>query len=542
MQIRKNWITLGAYFYLLIPFLIFCLGFLKPIISIPALILLCFVIRRVIKHPRAGDITFNKSELAIAILVILCWVWLSGIGGYAFQNWDFHWRNAVFRDLINFQWPVYYPSVASLQPGTQMQPVYSLVYYFGYWLPSALLGKIAGWQAAQFGLFAWTCLGIFLATVLIKTYVKTNLVFVVCFLIFFSGMDAAGTITLRALTPGLYPSLWPPIQHLEWWAGAFQFSSFTTQLFWVFNQTVPVWICMAIHLANPNPRRGLFLFSLCFFFAPLPALGFAPFVLMEFPRKTFDPENLSLQIGTFEYKPFLKKIAEDFKPILSFENLFGGAVILIISSAFYSVNRTTGSLRLYNFAPFSILALLLFIPYEWFILWVIFAKKYYRNLYWYFVGIILFVCPFLVIGKGTDLVMRVSITALFLLMVWSIQAIINPKKIFRPLLIAVLLLGSITSIYEINRSIYRTASYYFDSANQQIRYAGSVNLEELNIPKFPEKDHPGFLQADAFASFSNTPISTASNFIADVGQSQIFNFMFRSPSIHQDSAEKKLQN
>ena len=54
------------------------------------------------------------------------------------------------------------------------------------------------------------------------------------FLIFFSGMDILGA---------LYSSRLPDLlaydaMHLEWWTNDFQFSSLTTCLFWVFNQTV----------------------------------------------------------------------------------------------------------------------------------------------------------------------------------------------------------------------------------------------------------------------------------------------------------------
>ena len=33
--------------------------------------------------------------------------------------------------------------------------------------------------------------------------------------------------------------------YLEWWTD-FQFSGFTTQLFWVFNQAIPAWVAVII--------------------------------------------------------------------------------------------------------------------------------------------------------------------------------------------------------------------------------------------------------------------------------------------------------
>ncbi len=167
------------------------------------------------------------------LLLTGLWVFLSGVGGYAFQNWDHHWRNAVLHDLITYNWPVVYSS-------PEKGPITMLVYYVGYWLPAALAGKIFGWQAANFVLFLWTWLGVFLVISHLSLKLKTTALKAALLLIFFSGMDALGVL----LFANEYPTLWPPIQHLEIWSGNLQYSSFTTQLFWVFNQVIPAWLCM----------------------------------------------------------------------------------------------------------------------------------------------------------------------------------------------------------------------------------------------------------------------------------------------------------
>ncbi len=117
MAIKKHWVAVGAYGYLILPFLIFCLGFIKPIFSIPASLILAFSIYHINTQLKNEDlIHFTKNELLIGILLIGFWVWLSGIGGYAFQNWDFHTRNAIFRDLVIYRWPVYYTGLGENNP------------------------------------------------------------------------------------------------------------------------------------------------------------------------------------------------------------------------------------------------------------------------------------------------------------------------------------------------------------------------------------------------------------------------------------------
>ena len=48
--------------------------------------------------------------------------------------------------------------------------------------------------------------------------------------------------------------------HIEWWARFYQFSSFTTQLFWVFNQAVPAWIATLLVLSTKRVG-GMFLLT-----------------------------------------------------------------------------------------------------------------------------------------------------------------------------------------------------------------------------------------------------------------------------------------
>ena len=150
-----------AYIYLLIPVILFCMGWLNVIATIVVcLIIVAGFISIWRCLPLKDMFEFRKLDFLFMLVALGLWIWLSGVGGYAFQNWDHHSRNAVFRDLINYPWPVVYhfqPSVSS-QFGIPSTLIMS--YYFGFWLSSALIGKIWGWGAANFVLFLWTYVGI----------------------------------------------------------------------------------------------------------------------------------------------------------------------------------------------------------------------------------------------------------------------------------------------------------------------------------------------------------------------------------------------
>jgi hypothetical protein len=155
----------AGYIYIVLPFLIFIIGWLKwyyaLIISATVLISLFFSFNQYEPYPKL-DIKKYPKKIIIAFSVIILWVLFSGIGGFGYQNGDHHFRNAIFRDLITHEWPVIY-DIQGIELNHPLKgKTFMLVYYIGYWLPSAVVGKLFGWSAANFSLFLWTVLGLFL--------------------------------------------------------------------------------------------------------------------------------------------------------------------------------------------------------------------------------------------------------------------------------------------------------------------------------------------------------------------------------------------
>jgi hypothetical protein len=97
--------------------------------------------------------------------------------------------------------------------------------------------------------------------------------------------------------------------------------------------------------------------------------------------------------------------------------------------------------------------------------------------------------------------MRASIPTLFMLFLWSAETLSAPKSVVKAGLILLICIGAITPIYEINRSIYRTASYFFSPPSTVEKLVG----QEVNIytPTSFEFDHPYTLTADSYKSLAN---------------------------------------
>jgi len=574
-----KWLHRLTYLYLLLPFIIFCLGWLRLVIALPIVLLMLWVVWKLwaIGSPKSSRSTpvgpdFSNRvqsqetlESLIPIIILTgLWVFLSGVGGYAFQNWDHHWRNAVFRDLITNDWPVVY----SLP---EHGPIKMLVYYVGYWLPAALTGKLFGWKFANLILFLWTWLGVLLMVLQLSIKLKTSLLKTMFLLVAFSGMDALGVI----LFAKEYPTLWPPVQHLEIWAGNLQYSSFTTQLFWVFNQSVPAWLCILTFVtlseakglqheqgdsslptpALPSRTGGLaartvaggareervaqndmknFIWALCFFFAPLASIGLLPYLLIDWFEQT---------------RKKIKNPLQDIRVDL----FFAGALIFIISYLFFS---STTAAQERGLQALDLKDVFVFFLLEGGILWLLLAPRLWRDPRWAVTGILLFIIPFIQLGSGHDFVMRASIAPLFYLMVWSGESLFQRDSLttkthlsFRERgrhvgarrqnlegtkdkysmlqigLLVCLIIGALTPLYEINRSIYRTYEYYFLLSDEQRAQPSLEPATHLKQGGAPEAEHPGSLVADEIQTLTFMDDKLTKNFVANVRQSLYYHYL-----------------
>ena len=482
-------------------------------LRLPIAILIVFFIGWVVWRLFLSEENVKETEsvsirnLIYILLVTGLWVFLSGVGGYAFQNWDHNWRNAVMRDLVTHTWPVIYSS-------PEHGPINMLVYYVGYWLPAALVGRLLGWNAANFILFLWTWFGVVLIVLHLNLKLKISPIKAVLLLIFFSGMDALGAL----LFPNDYPTLWPPIQHLEIWAGGLQYSSFTTQLFWVFNQAVPAWLCIVLILESNSLlfdrqkqapvlqiTQKTFIWSLCFFFAPLASIG------------------LLIYLGIDWLEQIREIVANRFKGI-RFELIAASFVIVFISYLFFSSNAAAHERGLQSLALKDVLVFFLL---EGGILWLLLAPRLWRDPRWAVTGILLFIMPFIQLGNSNDFVMRASVAPLFYLMLWSGDAIFQKRStsFYRTAIIVVLIIGALTPLYEINRSVYRTFQYYFLLDESQRARPNTEPARVLKKGGAPEAEHPNAILADDVYSLALIQDKLAKNFVANVRQSLFYRYL-----------------
>ena len=501
-----------AFTYLMLPTLLFLAFFLKPgYAAVSAALLLgvwgwtCFG-KKDKGHLRDKPVYCALYEFLIVAAVVLLWAYLGGQGGFFYQTTDWNERNAIFRDLIRYDWPVYYTRTRTV-----------LTYYVGHWLPAALIGKIvyrstysldAAWRAGNVMLMLWSSLGLGVMAFLLFKAVQANTLgkraIALLVLLFFSGLDVIGCINKGWKWEDFMLHL-----HLEWWAfrAGYQFSSITTCLFWVFNQAIPLWIA-TLCFVNEN-KGGVhaknygFIAVTALMCGPLPDVGLVLLMLYamiyaavehfrakkikEWLRDVFSLGNVVMAAGIFPFIGLymMANMAVGSTPAAKKPPQFSSLVFVFIGLAVASVvlicllkNAEWRKACLFMLVNFTILGAMLFIKadykedYVLFLLleagiYLILLFPYAKGNYLYHAcALLLAIAPLFKVGNGADFCMRMSIPLVLILAVLCIRFLFN-QSVFRRenamvifvckvLLVSVLIVGACTPAMEFYRGFADT--------------------------------------------------------------------------------------
>ena len=488
MSYRK--IKKAAFSYLCLPLLVFLLGYLKWYFGIPLAAAVvyawfCAVRKTNVLPERSQEVPISRGMLIGLGALILLWTYLGGLNGHFYQTSDWGCRNAVYHDLIDYPWAVRYPNGNALN------------YYIGFWLVPALPAKLAmlltgsrdvAWEIARNALWLWTAAGLYLTVLLLivhnRATAKGQQLLCFIFFVFFSGLDLLGILHYHR-----FDLLSPSVLHLEWWAGGNQFSSITTCLYWVFNQTVLSWLAVICFLFEKDERNYLLIGMACFACGPLPFVGLVIYMTAralinlvrnirarkpgDSLRAIFSPANLLLVFMVF--------------PVI-------GLFFLNNSAVAANANRTSEMMpALLNIRNLKVL--IAFCGAEvgiyCFLLW----KRHLKDPLFYFVAVSLLIIPNIYVGSSADFCMRASVPGIFILSVWFSEYCLEQlwqwkrsktlDKICCTALLIAFLFGAVTPCVEIYRGLYRVVS------NK------TIELEDTSVGTFANSDGPSnFLALD----------------------------------------------
>lgn len=494
IKIKYYLLKILSIYLITLPAMIFAIGWMKWyfafLLVIGTIIDLFFIARSLSSSNKHIEIRVSTLLIIIAIAVI--WVWLSGIGGFWAQSKDYPWRNAIFRDLILRDWPVHYSN-----------PNGYLVYYFGFWLLPAYFGKIAysiganeiwAFRIGNIALALWSVILISVLFLLLLFLFNSNKskkqIFIILSFVFFSGLDALGSI--EPLGVNLY--------HIEWWADYWQYSSFTTCLFWVFNQSIIPWICMALIIQEEDVSNYVHIGIMCLLSGAFPFVGYFVYAVSfgiiklfkaikskrfsDYIIKVFSVQNILCCLIIFPFIGAFLLSNDTINSVFSKRvNNDSNAVVSEYNDSYQvdSVELDTNNVSIDPDFNFSVLAkYFAFVMLEFGIFAILIIRKEYNNPIYYLTIILLLIFPFVKIGSQSDFTMRGSIPVIFMMYVFVVRFLLSEKNVIKQknsinrlmyiVLIVCLLVGSITPCVEIYRGCRQIVLKGFDNPMEDYIY------------------------------------------------------------------------
>lgn len=412
-----KYVVIMAMVYMILPISIFLVTWTKLYIGLPFTILLVFAAYRFYAktYKESEDtVVFSNMHLILISVFLALWAWTTGIGNFFVNAYDHVWRTAMFRDLINYDWPVIYPETGN-----------AFVYYLCYWMVPALFGKAFGWTAGNVALLAWTYIGVLIVYFILLhvcNITSSKGLWCAALLLFgWSGINIVAAIIVQILNLNLYE--FGLGNFISWcdkmfngYSFNFYYRSNQDALMEIYNQTTPLWITTLLAYDNRKRIENYAFIGMCLFpFAPIPFIGILVLFVAFFIHELMSNKN----------------IKKDFARVFSIQNVLAIISIAVVFLLFFSCNSTTqgdggGGLMLLPFELFDkqrVFMLIAFWIFQFGIIAALIHKEYKKDYLYYVIVLWLMVCPLIEFGKrgGRDFCMNASLPALFLLMCFTIK-------------------------------------------------------------------------------------------------------------------------
>ncbi|MBO4449997.1 MAG: hypothetical protein J5777_05390 [Clostridiales bacterium] len=399
--------------FIALPIIIFFTGYLRLYIGIPLALLFIFAyvlsVRDASRDQEKNLLSRNDTDIKIPVgyligfaltAVILSYV--SGVGEFIFTLNDHPYRRAIMNDLVNYKWPVIYDYSTQTNPDVikeigKTSGNYAFMYYFTFWLPAALAGKIGGGFAANLALMLWNAVGIFLTFVGVSKIIGRASFTVPFVYICFAGLDVLPNIVHSFVE-------WDCWNGMEVWAPVLAYMSNFAELTSVFHQCVPCWLIVTLIMMSYNTRSLGLTGGMLFAYSPWGIIGLFPLAIVR---------AFSKQMRT-------GGTAKAIRNVFSMINIISCASLLLIYTPFYLGNHSSTSIKGFfwefiNDPALSIIVYILFILIEIAPVAVILWKTEKKEALFIASLIELMIIPLYKVTEANDFCMRSSMAARFIL-------------------------------------------------------------------------------------------------------------------------------
>ena len=386
----------SALIWLLLPVMLFCAAYLNIfpgiILTLVFVTIVFFAIRKL--DDRKFEIPV-KYIIAFAVLAIFISI-LSGVGEYIYSLQDHAIRRATLSDLVMSTQTD--PDVINITGSSGRA---AFCYYFVYWMPAAIAGKIFGHSidVANLVLMIWTAIGVFITLIAMSFYSGRATLFSAFFYLFFGGLDIIPYFIHE--TVGYADWLW-----LEGWVPHMSYICNFVDIGNVFHQAVPCYLICAMLLISRRPSNLGLGCGLLFCYSPWAVIGILPITIAKF----FDKENRE------------RGIKDTLKDVFSPVNIMAVAVLLFVFVPFYLSTSGLSSekgltVSFYGNVPKFLLCYFLLILLEVVPAAAIVFMRRKKDIIYIVSVATLLIIPLFKVTYQNDFAMRASMPGLFILAV-----------------------------------------------------------------------------------------------------------------------------
>lgn len=411
VKIQYPWLYASIVLFLTIPLFMFFMGYLKLIVGIPLTLifvgLLLYAVSDCANDPDGHKLSLYETTLKVPVSYIIGFAviallisYVSGVGEYIYSLQDHEYRRAILRDLIDYDWPVIYnyktqtnPEVIEIFKNASGNRAFS--YYFIYWMPAALAGKMFGFNAGNFVLFLWNSVGIFLSFLGASAAIKKFTYWVPFIFVFFSGLDAIPNMVYEL-------TQYDGWRWFEGYVTSMSYVSNFREMASVFNQMIPCFIVVCLLMMSFNVRSLGLTSGILFCYSPWAVFGILPMVIATLCSK----------------KHRASKVSRTITNALSPSNIASAMFILLIFGSYYMTNSAAVSYKGFAWQYFDsplkfVIAYIVFILIEVIPFALILYKSEKSNIVYWAAFATLLILPFYRISEMNDFTMRGSMPALF---------------------------------------------------------------------------------------------------------------------------------
>lgn len=296
--------------YLLLPSILFLLTWVKPLWGFSSTLVILLMSFQVFKTIIQTEPTHERSQrpsnfnIGILFIISLLFNVLLGIGEFREQTSDFIANNFKIYDLVKNDFPVFYSDYK----------VY-LCYYLGYYLPTAMLGKVFGLAFCHYFLLLWSTLGVFLTLSWVYTFSrKAPFLLIIAFLLYSHSWIFIHLLRFLEIDTIHFQAYFIKIKDFM-----LAINSFVNNYAWAPQHTIPACLGICLIINNYLHKESLLIESVLvlmstIFWSPFATIGLFPFVLVLFLK------NIKILFHKSHFSELLQTafLCVGFLPILSY--------------------------------------------------------------------------------------------------------------------------------------------------------------------------------------------------------------------------------